>query len=320
MAAFGRRVYQWSFGTVLNRSVIDTSPASHGVDPRTVKLDLRCISWILQTSLEKTIRLGTLENLVSMSEFSYLHPTLVLDCFNIFVGCVIVNNRKVTIMEGLEDVARTSATGFFGLFLNLAVMDPTSGVLADLLRRYDSIFLPNIDFTGLQFHSKMAEIHLLASRFGFPRYVPERSHRMSGQEQTPFLRRITEIARVKYQQVQGRKIPRWILRSAFHLISMASAFPPSTVPDGLMTIALDMGCDLPDTTNLDERYVRIRWLLALLTLNQCTSGATLEPHYSETRNNGSSRRSRRDILEAQGHQRAASVRDAPGTRRTSWNA
>ena len=207
MAAFGRRVYQWSFGTVLNRSVIDTSPASHGVDPRTVKLDLRCISWILQTSLEKMIRLGTLENLVSMSEFSYLHPTLVLDCFNIFVGCVIVNNRKVTIMEGLEDVARTSATGFFGLFLNLAVMDPTSGVLADLLRRYDSIFLPNIDFTGLQFHSKMAEIHLLASRFGFPRYISERSHRMSGQEQTPFSRRITEIARVKYQQVQGRKIP-----------------------------------------------------------------------------------------------------------------
>ena len=320
MADFGRRVYQWSFGAVLNRWAVDTFPASHGVDQRTVILDLRCISWILQTSLEKSIRLATLEHLVSISEFGYSHPTLVLDCFNIFVGCVIVNDRKVTIMEGLEDVARTSAIGFFGLFLYLAIMDPTSTVLVDLLRQYRSIFLPNVDFTGLQFHSTMAEIRLLASRFGIPRYISERSHRMPGQEHTPFSRRIAEIALVKYQQAKGRKVPRWILRSALYLLSMGSLFPSSTVPDALMAIALDMGCDLPDT-NLDERYVPIqRPFLTLLTLNQCTSGTTLEPHYPETRNGGGSRRSRRDILEAQGHQRAAPVRDVPGARGTPRNA
>ena len=50
----GRKAYRWSFSRVLDRRVMDTSPQSRGLDRQMVALPLRCVSWILQTSLEKT--------------------------------------------------------------------------------------------------------------------------------------------------------------------------------------------------------------------------------------------------------------------------
>ena len=267
LASLCRKAYRWSFGRLLRRRVIGTSPASHGMDRRMARLDLRCISWILQTSLEKSVRLAALEHLVLMSKFSHFHPTIVLECFSIFVGCFGVNNNKMTIMEGSEEIARASAAGFFDSFLNLAIMDPTSTVLINLRQQYKAMFPRNIDFTGLPFHSTMANIHLLARRFTFAPYISQRSIRTPGHEHLPFSRHIAEVAKVKYQQTQHQKVPRWTLRSAHHLLSLSSVFPPFVIADCLMIIALDMGCDLPDTTNLDERCVQTRQLFTLLTPN-----------------------------------------------------
>ena len=257
LAFLCRKAYSWPFGRLLRRWVIGTSPTSHSMDKRMVGLDLRCISWILQASLEKSVRLATLEHLALMSDFSHFHPTVVLDCFNIFQGCFGTNSKKMTITEGSEEIARASATGLLNSFLNLAIMDPTSSVLIDLRQQYTARFPPNIDFTGLSFHSTMAKIHPLASRFTFAPYISRRSNRTPGHEHLPFSRHIAEVAQVKYQQAQHRKVPRWTLRSALYLLSLGSVFPPFVVADCLMIIALDMGCDLPDATNLDERCVQI---------------------------------------------------------------
>ena len=48
-----------------------------------------------------------LEPLVSvLTDFD---PTLVVCCFNVFVGCVSVDNHGVVIMQGLEQLATVSA-------------------------------------------------------------------------------------------------------------------------------------------------------------------------------------------------------------------
>ena len=260
---FCRRVYRQSLGRVVHRWIIDsTSPPSHDLDRPMAALDLRCISWILHASLDKTIRSSTLEYLVSVSGLSHFHPTVTLDCFNIFVGCVSVgSNGKVTIIQGLEELATSSITGFFKSFHNLTVMDPTSSVLSDLHRHYNDNFPPEVDFTGPLFHSTMTTVRTLVNGFGNPRYTWWDNHRdFPTQGDIRFSRRMARAAMTGYQQTQRRKVPRWMLRSALHFLSLCAVFPPFVISDCLFIIATDLGCDARDDldkTSLDERCVHI---------------------------------------------------------------
>ena len=255
LPSFGRTVYHLSFGRVVYRSPADISLQARSTDQKIVALDLRCISWILQSSLDKTIHLSTLVRIMSILEFSHFHPALVPDCFNVFVGCINVSDGRVTVMQGLEQLTTVSAASFLGTFHNLTIMNPTSSVLDDLHRRYIAIFPSEVDFTGLPFHSTMTTIHAFASRFGNPHYVWWHSRRLSDTQCIPFSRRMVEVARIKCKQMLHKKVPRWILRSALHFLSLGSVFPPHVIADYLAIIALDLGCDVPDFASSDERCV-----------------------------------------------------------------
>ena len=190
-----------------------------------------------------------------MSELSYFHPSLVLDCFNVFIGCINVNDGKVMVLQGSEQLATVSAASFFGTLRNLTITNPTSSVLADLHQRYNAVFPPEANFTGLQFHPTMAAIDALANQFGNPRYAWWHGRKVPDGGSAPFSRRVAEVAQVKYQRSQDAKVPRWILRPALHFLSLGSVFPPPAVADYLTIIALDLGCGVCDTKSLDERYV-----------------------------------------------------------------
>ena len=225
-------------------------------DQRAITLDLRCISWILQASLDRAVHLTTFNHLISMPELGLIHPTLVVDCFNIFIRCINVYGGKVVIIQGLERLATASANALFRTLHHLATMDPASGVLADLQRRYNEVFDLEIDSTSLPFHSTMAKIHALAGRFGNPRDIRWYNHRMSIQEHVPFAQRMNEAARDEYQKTR-EKVPRWVLRTALYFLSLGSLSPASVIADCLTIIATDLGCAIPSIANLDERCVRI---------------------------------------------------------------
>ena len=192
-----------------------------------------------------------------MPELSPLDPILVIDCFTVFIGCINVSNGKALILQGLKELATVSARGLFRTLHHLMVMDPTSSVLADLHRRYNKVFPTEVDFKGLPFYYTMTMVHALADRFGNPRYVWWNKHTLPGQEHTQFSQRMLEATQANLRQMRRSKVPRWILRSALHFLSLGSLSPASVVADYLTIIAIDMGCDVPDTTSLDERCVRI---------------------------------------------------------------
>ena len=50
--------------------------------------NLDCVSWVLQTSLDKAVHLPTLEYLPTMTGQAECDPSLVLGCFSILAGCV----------------------------------------------------------------------------------------------------------------------------------------------------------------------------------------------------------------------------------------
>ena len=234
-----------------------TSRRTLGLDRKKIVMDLRCILWILQTSLSKTIQLSAFNHLTSMPDLARFHHSLVFACFNIFTRCVTVNEGKVVILQGFGKLAAASANGFLRTLHHLATMDPASKALADLQWRYREFFPSEVDFTSLPFRSTMSEIHTLANRFGNPRDIRWHNYKMSVQEHAQFARRMFQTALERYQQTQPRKVPRWILRTTLYFLSLGPLSLPSAVADCLTIIAIDLDCDVSNTVVSDERCVEI---------------------------------------------------------------
>ena len=83
------------------------STPEQGLDQQTIALELRCITWMLQTSLDKAVRLSALKYLVTMA-LAEFDPKLIAACFSTFTGCINVRGRKVVITRigGARDSIR----------------------------------------------------------------------------------------------------------------------------------------------------------------------------------------------------------------------
>ena len=291
----------------------------HSLDQRTIALDLQCILWMLQTSLDKAVHLSTLKHLATMMALGNFDPALVSGCFDVFIDCVKVdvNDRKVVIMQGLEQLATVSAACFLRTFHHLSVMNPTSPVLDDVRQRYSRVFPFGTDFSGLPFYCTMTMICSLADRSWNPHKIRWGEWRPSAPEWISFTRSMAEISQAKYQRT--RKVPRWILRLALHSLSLDPLPPMSAVADCLSIIANDLGCDVSNTGLMtsDERCVRIPQMAATLTLNQYASGASCESDSSESRSDSQRWRSQYTPIQAQGDHRISPVRDSAGARWTT---
>ena len=55
-----------------------------------------------------------------------LNPTLVVDCFNMFIGCIKIVGGDVVIAPGLERLATVSAVGLLRTFAHLSAADQMS--------------------------------------------------------------------------------------------------------------------------------------------------------------------------------------------------
>ena len=250
LAIFYRAVYCWFVG--------NSSPQTHELEERTIKLELRCIMWMLQASLDRTVHLSTLKHLeLLVPMLADFDPTLVACCFNVFVGCVSVNNREVVIMQGSEQLATVTARCFFLTISHLSVMDPTSSVLKDLGQRYNKVFPADIEFCDHQFSPTMNAIH----RVFIPRVGPQRSawteYKPPSDEHIMVARALVRLVKFKYGRMRQAKAPRWILRLTLYFLSLNPLPPTPVIADCLTIIAVDLDCDVsnPGAAMSDERYV-----------------------------------------------------------------
>jgi len=275
------------FGKTLYYRFKGTSSQTPVSDQQTVALDLQCISWMVQTSSDKAVHLSTLKHLATMTTLAGFTPTLVADCFNVFIDCVNVNNHKVVIIQGLEQLAAVSATCFLRTFHHLSVADPTSSNLEEVRRRYDMVFPFETDFRGLPFYYTMTQIHALTGQhWWYHRYVQWGDYRPSTQEHIPVARDMAEAARVGCQKTQRGKVPRWILRFALHSLSLNPLPPTSVVAHCLSIVTIDLGCDITYTGSSDERCVHISQVTITLTWSKRTGGMGGEPDGSENQRDG----------------------------------
>ena len=256
LVTFTRRAYIRLFGA--------PSTPTHGSDQETTPMHLQCVSWILQTSQDKTVHLSTLESLATMVELDDLDPTLVADCFDIFIGCVKVVDRTAMVTQVLEPLATVSATCLLLTFSHLSVVDPSSDILGEVRRRYMMVFDPWTNTRGLPFPYTFCAIEGIFYPDRDERWLDLGGYKPSSDEQIITAHALTKFAWSEYRRIEyyGRKVPRWILRFAFHSLSMDPLPSTSVVVNCLSIIAIDLGCDIDvsstRTTTTDERCVRVQ--------------------------------------------------------------
>jgi len=234
--------------------------------PQIAALDLRCISWMLRTSLDKTIHLLTLRLLATMTTPAIFDPTLVSACLDILTSCVSIVSGKVVILQGSEEFATLSALCCLRMLSRLTTVDPASSVFKDVRRQYTKAFPIETDFGGLPSHHRFCIVHntfypshKLVEYQTFYQDTPRpkvqwRGYKLSSIEHVV----LVQLGRFRYKGKEPRKVPRWILRYCHHLLSQDPLPPPSVVADCLSIIAMDLGHTVQNAASLDERYVHIR--------------------------------------------------------------
>ena len=283
-----------------------TSPVpEHALDYQTTALDFRCISWILRTSLDKTINLLTLDFLRTILATPGFNSDITVDCFNVFSNCFVANNQgEISITRGSEQLANISAMCFFCAFSSLLITEPTSTTIEDMRQRYKRVF-------PLRLHSYRSPhplyvnvVHRLFVANGLRRLFPAEPeicrnflsnmvyltwtcYNPPFEELVPFAHALAQVAQSEYQSKErgNRKVPRWLLRFALRFLSQDPLPPTSVVINCLTIISTDLGCNVLDIrrTAPDEKCVHtLKTTVSLLTLHQHT-GWTFQVYNGEIR-------------------------------------
>jgi len=215
------------------------------LDPQPTALDLRCISWMLQISLDKGVHLSTLKHLTTMMPLANFDPALVVDCFNTFIGCININKHKAAIVKGLEELAEVSALCFLRAFHQLSAADPASTILGDIRKHHKKVLPIDTSIGGLPWYHTMGKVCRLTDLpLHHDTQWDDFRSGLSAQQQIKITQAVAEVAQVEYQRVQHQKVPRQILHFALCTLSLHPPALASVIANCLSIIAIDLGCDI----------------------------------------------------------------------------
>ena len=202
------------------------------LDQEATALDFHCISWMLQTSLDRGINNLTLKFLGSILALPGFKTTIVVDCFNILISCVSgTSGNQVVLLQGSEELAKTATACLLGAISHLLIMDPTSNVLEDTRRRYRRVFPPLVDLQSLPFYHMISAVHNLFNWRRHPRGFNWKGINPSAPENLLLAHSLVKIAWSQYWGSGGQKVPRWVLRFSLHNLLSPWEAPLLTISD-----------------------------------------------------------------------------------------
>jgi len=250
LVAFTRRVRSWLFGK---------TPVTNQVfDNQATKLDFHCISWMLRTSLDKTINLLTfnfLKTILTLPDLNSSTSSLVVvDCFNIFSNCFVTSNGvATTVTRSSEQLAGISAMCFLCAFSRLSSAEPTSTVISDVRQRYKRVFPSRVNSEGPPRPIISAIHNLLCTGWSERRRVEWSCYNPSNDELVPFSRALAQAAQFECHRDEPG-VPDWLVGFPLRFLSQDPLPPTSVVIDCLMIVATNLGCNVADNdVTSDER-------------------------------------------------------------------
>ena len=259
------------------------SARARRLNQRTIMLDSRCISWILQTSLEKGIRLSTLKFLATTPTLADFTPALVSQCFDILVDCVKVNKGNPAVVQGTELLGEASALCFFLTYSQLLVIDPMPSILVGIHQRYKRIFPLDLDPCDLPFPHTLGTIHdAIHSRQQPMTSIDWRDYELTNNEHTVVAHALSKLYWFMKQRGELDIIKYQCLHFTFHPLTQDPLPPAPIIADCLLIIAIYLDCDVPNTMILGERCVHVWQTFTLLTKVQTTTRGGFWPDNPET--------------------------------------
>jgi hypothetical protein len=237
-------------------------------------LDLHCVSRTLRTSWDEPARISALRYLATMT-LVHFDPVLFASCLDVLVSSIDVTNSRVTTTQGSEELAALSSLCCLHTLSHLTFADP---MVEDVRQRYTRTFPPEANFNGLPFSHTLGAIHSVFYQTCKPRVVlPTRVDKLTlitwqslGAKRTRWegykppvdehvvvARAFARITLFEYPRRGHKKVPRWLLRFAYHSLSQDPLPPTSAVADCLSIIAVDLGCYVSATMDLDERCAHV---------------------------------------------------------------
>ena len=244
-------------------------------DLKTAVLDLRCIVWMLRVSMDKAVHLSALKLLATMTTIVDFSPSLVSACFDVLIGCVVVDGDNAIVTQESEELAAVSAHCCLRTLSHVAATDPTLDTIKSVRRRYTKAFPSTISFDDLPADHSLRAVHNI-----FHSLQPKiqwKDYKLLANDEIVLARTLAGLANQHASDatqtqwdvfLRGRlrvKVPRWILRFALHRLSQ-DPLPPSIVIDCLSIIAVELGCRIDlDSIVPDERYFHPSHKSTLLT-------------------------------------------------------
>ena len=268
LVKFARRMYTWW---------VAGSPAPDQVlDSRATELDCHCVSWILQTSSDITIKkptvnfLGTIQPPPGLS--SSIKPTILVICFDAFNSCWVGGNKNPTpIANGLEQTAETSALCFLAAYSSVVTTEPTSTVIEDVRNRYKKAFPYHRYYCHCPY-PVMSAVHGVF-HWGDWIQVEWRCYNPPNDELMKFSRAFAQVAQFNCD-THDSSIPLWLIQFVFRFLSQKPLPPTSVVVDCLTLIATDLKCNVPDAESMmqdAESVVQDANALEIVERYVCTS-------------------------------------------------
>ena len=270
----GAQFLRYLWNKVLSYSIFFTARQLVVWDPKTqpgseqtsnqeaTVLDFPCISWMLQTSLDRDTNQLTLKFLVSVIASPGLRTTLVADCFNIFVGCIgIPNGSHVVVLQGSEQLAETAAICLLGTLSHSLVMDPKSHILKDVRQQFNRCFLPTVSLQSIPFHRIISVVDKLFNEYNRPKGPNQKGVDHSAPESHLPAHILVRVAWLCQRlELEGQKrAPHWVLYSLFHRLLQDPNPPVSAIADCLLVIGINLGCNVSesDIRGSYKRYVML---------------------------------------------------------------
>ena len=243
----------------LGRSPIPDQFPDNGI----TKLDFHCVSWILQTSSDITIKQLALnflkEILLPSCLNSSINSTLFVESFNVFINCFVLGHpAQIPIANGLEELAEISAMCVLLTYPSVSTTEPTPAAIRDVDHRYEKIF-PDHRHWSLQ--SSPTSVNAVQGVLGggwIGGDVDWRSYNPPMDELTILSRTLGRLAQFKYR-THYPSIAGWLIEFAIHFLSQKPFTPTSVVVDCLMLIATDLECNIPDANSVEPDSRSMIW-------------------------------------------------------------
>lgn len=168
------------------------------------------------------------------------------------LSCIMVNHGQMTGGLALKETTRIAS---LHLLHALSGVDPVSTVVRGMPQHPDRISSHCSDFKGLLCYHTINVIQILSAGKQEGHSIGWTVHKPHPQEHTLFTNTLVQVA-CEEGALQG-KVPRWMLRSVLHSLSLNPPPPTPVIVNCLLIIAIDLGCNVSSTRNktLDHRYV-----------------------------------------------------------------